>query len=378
MPTWKEHTIQALENLGGVAHRAEILSEIKRIRGEENLNNTWEQTVQRELESHSSDSDAFLNKEDIFYMVEGKGKGVWGLRKLKDKKLIFGHIPGVKVGQIFKDRKELSAAGIHKPLMHGIWGRETEGSCSIVLSGGYEDDIDELDYIYYTGHGGQGYPGGKQIEDQEFVRGNKGLQLSKEYNLPVRVTRGFQTANGPKEGYRYDGLYYVKDFERVKGRSGFYICRFELHSETTFEHLESEIKETLKNDYKKVERVSLTSNRLKRNISLSENIRKLYSYRCQICDVELNSPKGQIAVGAHIKGLGSPHHGPDVIENMLCLCPNHHEQFDRYGCSINPNSFEIVGIKEFEGKKIRVSEKHKLDINLISYHFKRFESFNTS
>ena len=25
-----------------------------------------------------------------------------------------------------------------------------------------------------------------------------------------------------------------------------------------------------------------------------------------------------------------PHNGPDAIENMLCLCPNHHDQFDYY------------------------------------------------
>ena len=108
--------------------------------------------------------------------------------KIDNKELYFGNIPGVKVGQIFKDRKELSLARVHGPIMSGIWGRETEGSCSIVLSGGYEDDIDELDYIYYTGQGGQDKPGGKQVEDQEFVRGNKGLQLSMEYTLHVRFT----------------------------------------------------------------------------------------------------------------------------------------------------------------------------------------------
>lgn len=100
---------------------------------------------------------------------------------------MFGHVPDVRVGDIFESRQKLSEAGIHAPLQHGIWGREKEGSCSIVLSGGYED-IDELDYICYTGEGGQSSR--KQIADQEFMRGNKGLQLSCEYRLPVRVTRG--------------------------------------------------------------------------------------------------------------------------------------------------------------------------------------------
>ena len=58
--------------------------------------------------------------------------------ELGSKSLYFGHLPGIKIGQIFKDRKDLSLVRIHGPTISGVWGRETEGSCSIVLSGGYE------------------------------------------------------------------------------------------------------------------------------------------------------------------------------------------------------------------------------------------------
>ena len=192
MATWKEDIIKALENLGGVAHLSKIYEEVERIR-EGNLNPTWDRTIQRELETNSSDSEAFKKDrkgDDLFYMAEGKGKGVWGLRNFDNGKLFFGELENIKVGQIFKDRDELSKARVHGPTMSGIWGRESEGACSIVLSGGYEDDIDDLNYILYTGQGGQDKPGGKQISNQEFVRGNKALVLSQKYNLPVRVTRG--------------------------------------------------------------------------------------------------------------------------------------------------------------------------------------------
>jgi predicted restriction endonuclease len=36
---------------------------------------------------------------------------------------------------------------------------------------------------------------------------------------------------------------------------------------------------------------------------------------------------------------------------MICLCPNHHEQFDDYGYHIDPESFEIKRLENFEGKK---------------------------
>ena len=75
-----------------------------------------------------------------------------------------------------------------------------------------------------------------------------------------------------KKGYRYDGLYYVNRYERVKGKSGFYICRFHLSSEKPIETLEKEIKKNLKPNYKRPDRASSTVNRIKRDVSLSENI----------------------------------------------------------------------------------------------------------
>ena len=374
MATWKEDIIKALENLGGKAHLSEIYKEVEKIRPD-NLNPTWDRTVQRELETNSSDSDAFEG-EDIFYSVEGKGKGVWGLRNFKEGGLVFGEIDNVKVGQIFESRDALSKARIHGPTMAGIWGRESEGACSIVLSGGYEDDIDDLNYILYTGQGGQDRPGGKQVADQEFVKGNKALVLSHKYNLPVRVSRGHQIKNGPSKGYRYDGLYYVNRFERIKGKSGFYICRFHLSSEKGIEKLETELKPTLKSDYKRTERTAATVNRLKRNVKLSEEIKKLYEYKCQVCNTYLETPYGGIAIGAHIKGLGNPHNGPDVLENMICLCPNHHEQFDDYGYYIEPNTLEIKGLEGYEGKKITINKKHKIDKELLKYHYDQYKKNN--
>ena len=112
----------------------------------------------------------------------------------------FGLVKGFEIGHIFKDRRELSDAGIHAPLQAGIWGGAKDGACSIVLSGGYEDDIDDLDFILYTGHGGQ--KDKKQIADQEFKVGNQGLRLSHELRLPVRVIRGYQIKNGPEKALK--------------------------------------------------------------------------------------------------------------------------------------------------------------------------------
>ena len=46
----------------------------------------------------------------------------------------FGSIEGVAKGDTFPSRKSLGESGVHAPIQAGIWGREKEGACSIVLS----------------------------------------------------------------------------------------------------------------------------------------------------------------------------------------------------------------------------------------------------
>ena len=68
---------------------------------------------------------------------------------------VFGELDGHPEGEWFDSRKSLAASGLHRPLQAGICGSSDEGAESIVLSGGYEDDIDNGDVIIYTGHGGR-------------------------------------------------------------------------------------------------------------------------------------------------------------------------------------------------------------------------------
>ena len=62
---------------------------------------------------------------------------------------MFGHIDVISAGQIFF-RKQVAKAGIHAHLVSGVWGAQG-GAYWIVLSGGYEDGIDDLNCILYTG-----------------------------------------------------------------------------------------------------------------------------------------------------------------------------------------------------------------------------------
>lgn len=72
---------------------------------------------------------------------------------------------------------QVSEAGVHRPHVAGIHGRENDGAFSLVLSGGYEDDVDDGDEFLYTGSGGRDLSGNKRVAsqscDQKLTRMNK-------------------------------------------------------------------------------------------------------------------------------------------------------------------------------------------------------------
>lgn len=74
---WIDDIIKAMKNLNGHGHYSEINLEIEKIRI---LNGEWKAVVRRVIQQHSSDSKSWLEKKDLFYSVDGIGKGVWGLR----------------------------------------------------------------------------------------------------------------------------------------------------------------------------------------------------------------------------------------------------------------------------------------------------------
>ncbi len=83
--SWCEIVERALSNLEGKAHLSKIYEEVTKICNDigKPIPEKLKQTVQGTLEVNSSDSDNHKGRRDIFYMIEGKGAGVWGLRNRK-------------------------------------------------------------------------------------------------------------------------------------------------------------------------------------------------------------------------------------------------------------------------------------------------------
>ncbi|KAL5711799.1 [histone H3]-lysine(4) N-trimethyltransferase [Ranunculus cassubicifolius] len=164
----------------------------------------------------------------------GKRADFMAIEKMKqanqilNKEKRIGIIPGIKVGHEFYARAEMVVVGLHGHWLKGIdyiseaaYGKVEEYkdyklpiAVSVVMSGRYKDDKDDLEEVVYTGQG--------QGCDQVLGNGNLALKNSKEQNVPVRVIRGHGKV------YTYDGLYNVNDFWQEKGESGYLVYKYKL------------------------------------------------------------------------------------------------------------------------------------------------------
>ena len=147
--------------------------------------------------------------------------------------IFFGIPPGVSVGDTFNDRMSLVEHKLHRNTQRGIDGNGSDGSSAIVVSGGYVDDYDLGDEILYTGEGGNDPVTGRQIAHQSiYSPGNAGLIKSMQERKPVRVIRSsnHNSPFSPRSGYRFDGLFYVQEYQLVTGKDGFKIIQFNLRN----------------------------------------------------------------------------------------------------------------------------------------------------
>jgi len=281
---------------------------------------------------------------------------------------MIGPVQNVKVGQIFTSRRALHDENVHRGLMRGI---APQGS-SIVLSGGYIDDIDEGELIIYTGEGGRDPETGRQRTDQTLTGGNAALAKNYVEGNPVRVNRGgnLDSKFAPDSGYRYDGLYMIDSYWSKKGRDGFAIWRYRLvrlEGQPPLGQVEDE------GDQEDIgvssfgtvtpARSNVTTSRVIRNSAVGNKVKQIYDYKCQICGISLETPAGPYAECCHIRPLGKPHNGPDTLDNVLCLCPNHHVLFDSHAIHLS-DEFYVVET----GEEIRIEREHNLNAEHIQYH----------
>lgn len=102
-------------------------------------------------------------------------------------------------------------------------------------------------------------------------------------------------------------------------------------------------------------RIFLETYRIVRDTPLTRALKLLHKHECQICGDAIELPSGRYSEAHHIKPLGEPHSGPDVENNILILCPNHHVLCDFGGI-------------ELSLRKIRLHPQHSVSNEFVNYH----------
>jgi len=287
----------------------------------------------------------------------------------------FGAVRGVEVGHHFPDRKAASKAGVHRPTQPGISGSATEGCDSICVSGGYVDDLDRGDVLVYTGQGGRDPNTGKQVADQSWGDAkNAALVVSELEGLPIRVLRGSKgdPAHSPATGYRYDGLYRVSRHWAERGRHGYMVCRYELRrisaDPVPVDALSGSGEQPGAEVGTPAPRVTTTIQRIARSTAVGNYVKRLHRHTCQVCGEVIGTPGGPYAEGAHIRPLGFPHNGPDVVENVLCLCPNDHVRFDTGAIWLDDDLVVVDAATGQRTTSLRKVKGHSLRPDCVEYH----------
>lgn len=107
-------------------------------------------------------------------------------------------------------------------------------------------------------------------------------------------------------------------------------------------------------------RLRIEVSRIVRDTKIAKKVKSAHEHRCQICAGRLELAPGRFySEGHHLKPLGAPHNGPDVEENILCVCPTCHVKLD----------FNAVQV---DVAKLRRADGHEVGQEFIAYHNERF------
>src|SRR5690606_5542197 len=163
---------------------------------------------------------------------------------------------------------------------------------------------------------------------------------------------------------QYAGLYLVSDWWIEEGLDGFDVVRFRLDripEQAPLWTSEPAIPDPAF--------ASSTVSRRIRDTQLTRKVKALYDFQCQVCSSAIPAFGQRLyAEGAHVRPLGRPHLGADALNNILCLCPNHHTQLDIGGMVIL-DDLTVAGSEDLSPfAELTFRKDHRLEVENAQYH----------
>ena len=106
-------------------------------------------------------------------------------------------------------------------------------------------------------------------------------------------------------------------------------------------------------------RVLFSTYRILRDTAIARLVKRIYADKCQICGYVIELENGLTYSEAHhIQPLGK--NGPDIAENILCVCPNHHVLLDYYAIGLDMST-------------LRMSASHSIGVEYLDHHNNEFK-----
>jgi hypothetical protein len=111
-------------------------------------------------------------------------------------------------------------------------------------------------------------------------------------------------------------------------------------------------------------RVEYKTVRIVRDTKTARTLKAEYDHECQICSETIFLRNGErYSEAHHIRPLGREHNGPDIRENLMVLCPNHHAVLD-----LGAARFESPTSVRVGEKVVDLVLKHDIAQSSLDYH----------
>ena len=381
MATYKEDIIQALKNLGGAAHLSKIMNEVSKLR-KGNLNASWQDTVREVLYENSQDSKYGRGKygsgENIFYSVEGKGKGVWGLREM------FAVAPTDLdwFQQLRTDGVKGDVINFWTPTPWNISRLQVNDKLYFMLKspirkiGGFGKFVEYKNMRASEAWRKYGRDNGVENLSQLISRTDKYKAKHTKKNLIPDPVIGCILLNDPEfydndnlKTDKSEGIDFPKQVVKIK-----YFRKREKKVQNEKER-EIEVKKTFELvDSSKSKRKQLTQKERKGQAAFRRDILKIYNNSCAITEIK----QKEVLEAAHIQGYVNEE--SNNVQNGICLRVDIHKLFDNGLISIN-NDYKVIvssmlkstEYERIDGKKIKLpnNKMHYPSANALENHNKQ-------
>ncbi|MFF2875083.1 HNH endonuclease [Gottfriedia sp. NPDC057991] len=358
---WVNETVIAINSLKGEGTLEDIYEQVKNNKNIIIENYTdWKAQIRKNIYLHSSDCDIFRGKpgdeNDIFYSIDGKGTGRWGLRK---KSIETTSILPLSLNKYYKRSDIHDSLGGNR--QRGI-SPSRKYPVILIFSGkrgneyGYKDGWQNESIFFYTGEG--------QTGPQEFKEGNLALKDHIKNSKDVYLFE-----KNEKNGmYQYKGQLELLGFQYKDAPDKFgnirkvIVFQFELIDSILYEV--DEKNEILRLDnLNELRNLAIQSESNRELIDIKERKQIIRRRAAAIKKYALVRAKGkcesceQIApfYTAEDQPFLEVHHllrlsdgGADHPENVAAICPNCHRRahYSNDAVTFNNSIIDKIKIKE--------------------------------